>query len=249
VTVHGLDELAEKVGQHLGYTDWLEVAQDRVNGFADATDDHQWIHVDVARAKSGPFGRPIAHGFLTLAMVIRCGTTWSSSAASAWPSTTGSTRCASRHPFRSVRRSDSAPRSPMCGTSPAAWRPSSTWSWSARAARSRRASPKPCTATTSELQAGVQHGSRGLGRVVQCDPLGGDLKLPHAGVVTRGPGFEHRESAGHHTLRAAGVLKSTTLSARCDVPYSVSLDAPYRSGISYVIMTLTPARAHRYSSV
>lgn len=70
LTVHGLDELAEKVGQHLGYTDWLEVTQDRINAFADATDDHQWIHVDVARAKSGPFGRPIAHGFLTLAMVI-----------------------------------------------------------------------------------------------------------------------------------------------------------------------------------
>ena len=70
VVVNGLDELRGLAGQHLGYSEWLEVTQDRVNLFADATDDHQWIHVDVERAKSGPFGGPIAHGFLTLSLLI-----------------------------------------------------------------------------------------------------------------------------------------------------------------------------------
>ena len=68
-TVQGLDGLRDKVGQHLGYSDWHEVTQDQVNLFADATGDHQWIHVDVERAKSGPFGGPIAHGYLTLSLL------------------------------------------------------------------------------------------------------------------------------------------------------------------------------------
>jgi acyl dehydratase len=62
-------ELAGAVGKHLGYSDWLEITQERVNQFADATGDHQWIHVDPERAKSGPFGTTIAHGYLTLALV------------------------------------------------------------------------------------------------------------------------------------------------------------------------------------
>ncbi|MEE8312005.1 MAG: MaoC family dehydratase [Candidatus Binatia bacterium] len=62
-------ELADKVGQHLGYSDWLEISQDRINLFADATGDHQWIHVDPERAKTGPFGATIAHGYLTLSLV------------------------------------------------------------------------------------------------------------------------------------------------------------------------------------
>jgi acyl dehydratase len=66
--INGADDLHARVGQHLGYSDWLEITQDRVNQFADATGDHQWIHVDVARAASGPFGGTIAHGFLTLAL-------------------------------------------------------------------------------------------------------------------------------------------------------------------------------------
>jgi acyl dehydratase len=70
VIIDGLDELRGRAGQHLGYSEWLEVTQDRVNLFADATDDHQWIHVDVERAKSGPFGGTIAHGFLTLSLLI-----------------------------------------------------------------------------------------------------------------------------------------------------------------------------------
>ena len=68
-TVQGLDGLRDKVGQHLGYSDWHEVTQDQVNLFADATGDHQWIHLDVERAKSGPFGGPIAHGYLTLSLL------------------------------------------------------------------------------------------------------------------------------------------------------------------------------------
>lgn len=68
--VNGLDELRAHVGEHLGYSEWTPVTQERVNTFADATDDHQWIHVDVERATSGPFGAPIAHGFLTLSLLI-----------------------------------------------------------------------------------------------------------------------------------------------------------------------------------
>jgi len=68
--VSGLDELKARAGQDLGYSDWLPVTQDRVDTFADATDDHQWIHVDVERASTGPFGGPIAHGYLTLSLLI-----------------------------------------------------------------------------------------------------------------------------------------------------------------------------------
>ncbi|MDQ1204851.1 MaoC family dehydratase [Microbacterium sp. SORGH_AS_0862] len=58
-------------GTDLGFTDWLEVTQERVNLFADATDDHQWIHVDPERAAQGPFGGPIAHGFLSLSLTVK----------------------------------------------------------------------------------------------------------------------------------------------------------------------------------
>ncbi|MEV5750598.1 MaoC family dehydratase [Actinoallomurus sp. NPDC052308] len=70
VTVHGLDEIKEQAGADLGHSRWMEIAQDRVNTFADATDDHQWIHVDEERAKDGPFGGTIAHGYLTLSLLI-----------------------------------------------------------------------------------------------------------------------------------------------------------------------------------
>ena len=56
-------------GKHLGYSDWLEITQDRIDKFADATGDHQWIHVDPERAKQGPFGACIAHGYLTQSLV------------------------------------------------------------------------------------------------------------------------------------------------------------------------------------
>ena len=66
--INGIDELKALVGEHLGYSDYLEITQERVNQFAEATGDHQWIHVDVERAKAGPFGGPIAHGYLTLSL-------------------------------------------------------------------------------------------------------------------------------------------------------------------------------------
>ncbi|WPO69405.1 MULTISPECIES: MaoC family dehydratase [unclassified Streptomyces] len=70
VTVNGLDELAALTGSELGVTEWLEVGQERIDTFADATDDHQWIHTDPERAARGPFGAPIAHGYLTLSLFI-----------------------------------------------------------------------------------------------------------------------------------------------------------------------------------
>ena len=65
---NGVDALRGAIGEHLGYTEWLLVDQDRINRFADATGDHQWIHVDPARAEDGPFGAAIAHGYLTLSL-------------------------------------------------------------------------------------------------------------------------------------------------------------------------------------
>jgi acyl dehydratase len=64
-----LDELAAIAGEELGVSDWLEVDQERVDRFADATGDHQWIHVDRERAAAGPFGGTIAHGYLTLSLL------------------------------------------------------------------------------------------------------------------------------------------------------------------------------------
>jgi len=66
--ITGVDGLKAAVGEHLGYSEYFDVTQERVNQFAEATGDHQWIHVDVERAKSGPFGGPIAHGYLTLSL-------------------------------------------------------------------------------------------------------------------------------------------------------------------------------------
>ena len=66
---NGIDEVRSAVGRHLGYSAWSEITQEQVNTFADATGDHQWIHVDVERATAeSPFGGPIAHGYLTLAL-------------------------------------------------------------------------------------------------------------------------------------------------------------------------------------
>jgi len=68
-TFSTFDELQAAVGTEVGTTEWIEITQKRVNEFADATGDHQWIHVDVERAKGGPFGGTIAHGYLTLSLV------------------------------------------------------------------------------------------------------------------------------------------------------------------------------------
>jgi acyl dehydratase len=65
----GIDEFAGAVGGHLGYSEWHTITQERVQQFADATDDHQWIHLDVERAAAGPFGGTIAHGYLTLSLI------------------------------------------------------------------------------------------------------------------------------------------------------------------------------------
>ena len=65
------DSILAAAGKPLGESDWLTVTQDRINKFADATDDHQWIHVDPARAKAGPFGACIAHGYLTLSLMSK----------------------------------------------------------------------------------------------------------------------------------------------------------------------------------
>ena len=68
--INGLDDLKGRVGQELGVSDWLEVTQAAIDAFADATGDHQWIHVDPERAAGGPFGGTIAHGYLTLSLLI-----------------------------------------------------------------------------------------------------------------------------------------------------------------------------------
>ena len=68
IEVNGIAGLKELVGTHLGYSEWMEITQERVNTFADATGDHQWFHIDPERAKDGPFGGTIAHGYLTLSL-------------------------------------------------------------------------------------------------------------------------------------------------------------------------------------
>ncbi|MER5451851.1 MaoC family dehydratase [Streptomyces sp. NPDC059690] len=70
VTVNGVEELKKLAGSDLGTSEWIEVTQERIDTFADATGDHQWIHVDPERAAEGPFGAPIAHGYLTLSLFI-----------------------------------------------------------------------------------------------------------------------------------------------------------------------------------
>jgi acyl dehydratase len=65
-----LAELRDRAGQHLGTSPWHEITQEQVNLFADATGDHQWIHVDPERAAAGPYGRTIAHGYLTLSLDV-----------------------------------------------------------------------------------------------------------------------------------------------------------------------------------
>jgi acyl dehydratase len=66
--INGIDEMKTLVGEHLGYSPYTEISQEQVQQFADATGDQQWIHIDVDRATAGPFGGPIAHGYLTLSL-------------------------------------------------------------------------------------------------------------------------------------------------------------------------------------
>jgi acyl dehydratase len=67
--LQSLSELPALVGHEVAVSDWIMITQEQVNQFAQATGDHQWIHVDVEKAKAGPFGGPIAHGFLTLSLI------------------------------------------------------------------------------------------------------------------------------------------------------------------------------------
>lgn len=69
LVINNYEEFASHLGEVLGTSEWLEVPQDRINLFADATLDHQWIHVDAEKAKSGPFGQTIVHGYLTLSLL------------------------------------------------------------------------------------------------------------------------------------------------------------------------------------
>ena len=69
LTINSYEEFEKYVGQQLGTSEWLEIDQDRITQFADATLDHQWIHVDTERAKEGPFGQTIVHGYLTLSLL------------------------------------------------------------------------------------------------------------------------------------------------------------------------------------
>ncbi len=64
------EDFKDRIGTEIGVSDWMEITQERVNAFADATDDHQWIHVDLEKAAAGPFGGTIAHGFLTLSLTV-----------------------------------------------------------------------------------------------------------------------------------------------------------------------------------
>lgn len=68
-TFKGLDELEKAIGTHVGFSPWHRITQDQIDLFADATGDHQWIHVDTERAARGPFGGTIAHGYLTLSLI------------------------------------------------------------------------------------------------------------------------------------------------------------------------------------
>jgi acyl dehydratase len=69
----GVDEVVHAIGTQLGETEWTEITQEQVNQFAEATGDHQWIHVDIDRAAKGPYGGTIAHGYLTLSLIARFG--------------------------------------------------------------------------------------------------------------------------------------------------------------------------------
>ena len=104
-TITGLDELKQAEGDDLGTSDWHEVSQDAIDAFADVTGDHQWIHVDVERAKDTPFGGTIAHGYYTLSLAPMFMSRIFALRGSPSRSTTGSTRSASR------RRCPWAPRS------------------------------------------------------------------------------------------------------------------------------------------
>jgi acyl dehydratase len=95
--IENIEALKGLIGEHIGYSEYMTISQEQVNLFADATGDHQWIHIDVEKAKAGPFGGPIAHGY--------CCPRSSRSGGSPWASTTAPTRSVSCHPCPSGRAS------------------------------------------------------------------------------------------------------------------------------------------------
>ena len=96
ITVSGLGELKAMTGEDLGHSSWLVITQERIDAFAEATGDHQWIHVDPERAAAGPFGATIAHGYLTLSLVIPLfAEMLKGRGQPGWASTTAWRRCAS----------------------------------------------------------------------------------------------------------------------------------------------------------
>ena len=109
-TITGLEELKAAEGEALGTSDWHEVTQADVDVFADVTGDHQWIHVDVDRAKETPFGGTIAHGYFTLSLVPLLTSQVFGLEGFTSPSTTASTASASRRRCRSAARSAAAPK-------------------------------------------------------------------------------------------------------------------------------------------
>ncbi len=113
----GPEELEAKVGCHLGYSGWHTVSQEQVDLFAEATGDHQWIHVDHERAKSGPFGTTVVHGYLTISLLPALLAEILEVKGPGSSSTTGSTVSGSLRPYRSAPEFASARRSFR-------WRPS-----------------------------------------------------------------------------------------------------------------------------
>ncbi len=146
-----VDDLKAAVGEQLGYTDWLEIDQKRIDLFAEATGDHQWIHVDPEKAAKGPFGTTIAHGYLTLSLLplfgpqllsvegVTMGVNYGTNKVR-FPAPSLSARGGATATISSVEEVQGACRSPP---------PSS---WSARAATSRCAWPSRWPATTSRTR-------------------------------------------------------------------------------------------------
>ena len=138
-----LDEIAAAAGEELGTSDWLVIDQDRVDTFADATGDHQWIHVDVERAAAGPFGGTIAHGYLTLSLLPVLGSQVFALETPGAKLNYGVNKVRFPNPVRSARGSAPTSRSPRSPTCPPASSSLSTTRSRSRASPSPPASPRP----------------------------------------------------------------------------------------------------------
>ena len=158
-TFSTFEEIEAAAGEEIGTTDWVEIDQERVNQFADATGDHQWIHVDVERAKDGPFGGTIAHGYLTLSLVPWLGSQVFTLDTPGAKLNYGVNKVRFPNPVRVGSRIRAKVRSTASPTSPpASSSPSATPSRS-RARTSRPASPRPSSCCSPE-RAAVPHVTR-----------------------------------------------------------------------------------------